>query len=101
MGLRHAVVVGSQCGGLPGQGLSFLPGRAQRLFAVLTDPERGGCVAESSVLVLDPDLAGLAAAVKAGVAGAAAVGATLVLAFVGHAETFADPAEGADLYLLP
>lgn len=101
MGGRHAVVVGSQCAGLPGQPLSFLPGRVEALFAVLTDPARGGCDPAASVLVVDPTLAELALAVKQGVRGAAAAGATLVLVFVGHAETLGDGGGGADLYLMP
>ena len=97
VGERRALVIGSQCDGLPNLPLSFLPELAQSLFDVLTDPEIGACVNASSRLVLDPDLAEMAAAVNEAVASAHSDEATLIIAFIGHAE-----ARGNDvLYLLP
>jgi len=55
MGERRALVIGSQCDGLPNLPLPFLPELAAELFEVLTDPERGGCVRARSQLVVDPD----------------------------------------------
>ena len=53
-------------------------------------------------MLLDPSLAGLETAVTESIGDAAAAGATLVLAFVGHAETLPSPLGGVgDLYLLP
>ena len=94
-------MIGSQCAGLPGQRLSFLPGRAESLYGVLIDPRRGGCLPDASALVVDPDLVTMIAAVKRAVAAAGGAGATLVVAFVGHAETLPDPTGEADLYLMP
>ncbi|EWS99934.1 hypothetical protein N865_19730 [Intrasporangium oryzae NRRL B-24470] len=88
--------IGSQCGGLPNLPLPFLPSAAKDLFDVLVDPDRGGCQPDASRLVLDPDLTTMVAEVKAAVSAADEAQATLLLAFVGHAE-----AVGNDLYLLP
>jgi len=62
MDQRRILVIGSQCKALGG--LRFLPQLAQDLYAVMTDPERGACVAaiEGNGLVLDPS-------VKAGLRG--------------------------------
>jgi hypothetical protein len=95
MSERRALVVGSQCGGLPNSPLSFLPEAATELFEVLVDPERGSCQRKHSRLVIDPDLQGLVAAVGDAVAAADAAGDTLLLVFVGHAESV-----DGDLYLL-
>jgi hypothetical protein len=96
VGERRALVIGSQCDGLPDLRLSFLPELAQSLFDVLTDPEIGACVKAGSRLVLDPSLAEMAAAVNEAVASADSDDATLIIAFIGHAE-----ARGDVLYLLP
>jgi hypothetical protein len=93
---RRALVIGSQCGGLPNLRLTFLPDVAEKLFEVLVDPARGGCDADASVLIIDPELSSLARALESAVAGADAAQATLLVAFIGHAE-----AVGTDLYLLP
>ena len=85
--VRHALVVGSQCDAL-GETLrlSFLPDRAERLFEVLTDPSLGGCErAPVSVLLLDPTMEQLKTAVLDSVKRAAAVRATLMFAYIGHA----------------
>ena len=96
MGERRALVIGSECSGLPNLPLEFLPELAQSLFTVLTDPHRGECVKARSQLVLDPDLEGMKAAIKDAFAAADANRATLVIAFIGHAEA----ADGR-LFLLP
>lgn len=90
------MVIGSQCGGLPNLPLSFLPDAAKDLYAVLVDPERGGCDPDASRLVLDPELSAMAAAMSVAVAAADAAEATLLLAFIGHGV-----AVDNDLYLLP
>lgn len=88
MAIRHALVVGSQCNELANQCLSFLPDRATRLFEVLTDPRRGECApAPESVLLLDPTMVELKQSVEDAVARASRARATLVFAFIGHAET--------------
>src|SRR4051812_3187988 len=97
---RHALVVGSQCEALHNQQLSFLPDRAERLYAALTHPDHGDCDPVASRLVLDPTMAQLKDAVKAAVARAAEAKATLVFAFIGHAETKNDR-YSKPLYLLP
>jgi hypothetical protein len=96
MGGRHALVIGSQCGGLPNLPLSFLPDAAMDLFQVLVDPERGACDPDASSLLLDPDLSAMVSAVGDAVAEADAAAATLLLVFIGHGEAYKD-----DLYLLP
>ena len=96
MGERRALVIGSQCDGLPNLPLPFLPELATALFEVLTDQERGGCIRARSRLVVDPDLDQLVTAVNAAVVAADEDEATLVVAFVGHAEAVQDR-----LYLLP
>src|SRR5450759_610422 len=83
MGERRALVIGSQCDGLSNLPLPFLP-------------ERGGCVRARSRLVVDPDLNQMVTAVNAAVAAADEDEATLVVAFLGHAEAVRDR-----LYLLP
>jgi hypothetical protein len=88
MKFRHALVVGSQCDELANQRLSFLPDRARRLFELLTDSGRGNCApAPDSVLLEDPTLAELEEAVETAVKRAVSARATLVFAFIGHAET--------------
>lgn len=101
MVFRHALVVGSQCEALPNQQLSFLPQRAERLFQMLTDSNRGGCEpAPTSVLLLDPTLLELDHAVEQAVNDAAIAGATLIFAFIGHAETAANT-NTKRLFLMP
>jgi len=90
------LIIGSQCSGLPNLPLEFLPELAQSLFTVLTDPYRGQCAVARSQLVLDPDLEEMKATIKDAFAAADADRATLVIAFIGHAEA----AEGR-LFLLP
>ncbi|MBP2215970.1 tetratricopeptide repeat protein [Arthrobacter sp. CAN_C5] len=80
--------------------MSFLPDRAQRLHQVLTDPRLGDCDPAGSTLVLDPTMAELKTEVKAAVTRAAGTKATLVLAFIGHAEINTNKAS-APLFLLP
>ncbi len=101
MATRHALVVGSQCDELANQHLSFLPERATHLFEVLTDPRRGDCApAPESVLLLDPTMGDLKQAVEDAVARASKARATLVFAFIGHAE--ADVTRlSRPLFLLP
>jgi hypothetical protein len=94
---RRAIVIGSQCNNLTNLSLTFLPGLAESLFGVLTDPERGGCSQELSRLLLDPaDLAEMDSAIKQSVSTAHDDEADLVVAFIGHAEAVKDR-----LYLLP
>lgn len=101
MSSRHALVIGSQCDALPNQRLSFLPDRARELFEVLIDPLRGGCeAAPTSVFLTDPTMEELRQAVSTAVAQASAAGATLVLAFIGHAVT-APSRYSQPLFLLP
>lgn len=98
MGDRRALVIGSQCAGLPNLPLEFLPALAEALFEVLTDPEIGGCVKTRSRLVLDPTLDKMVAEVNDAVAAANEDEATLVIAFIGHAEA---ARKNDRLYLLP
>ncbi|MBP2215960.1 tetratricopeptide repeat protein [Arthrobacter sp. CAN_C5] len=100
MGSRHALVVGSQCASLRNQQLSFLPARAEQLFLALTDPRLGGCDPTTSALVIDPTMVELKIAVKAAVECAAETNATLILAFIGHAEVNKNRAT-EPLFLLP
>lgn len=99
---RHALVVGSQCDALRNLPLSFLPDRAQRLHAALTDRRLGECDPDPTIspLVLDPTVAELEDAVEDAVARAAKAKATLVFAFIGHAVTRGNRGS-KPLYLLP
>ena len=56
MSERRILVIGSQCEAL--QHLGFLPNAAQDLYAVMTDPERGACVAalDGKGLLIDPSV---------------------------------------------
>ncbi len=95
-GNRRILVIGSQCASLPPP-LSFLPQAAVDLHAVMTDPEVGGCTdAAPRGLLIDPTVAEAKAAIKEAFRAAAAEGATLLLALIGHG-THA----GCDFYLLP
>ncbi|GAA3329297.1 tetratricopeptide repeat protein [Paeniglutamicibacter sulfureus] len=100
MSSRHALVVGSQCAALRNQRLSFLPQRAQHLHRALTDPRLGDCDPANSALVLDPTMAELKEAVMASVTRASEAKATLVFAFIGHAEINKNKVS-APLFLLP
>jgi tetratricopeptide (TPR) repeat protein len=95
MSERRILVIGSQCDQL-GR-LSFLPQAAQDLYAVMTDPNLGGCVSalESSGLLCDPSVAEAKRAIKAAFERASQDEATLFLAFIGHGEY-----AGEDFYLL-
>ena len=71
------------------------------MFKALTDPDRGNCApAPDSVLLLDPTMAELRVAVKSAVNRAVSARATLVFAFIGHAETDASK-NSRPLFLLP
>jgi tetratricopeptide (TPR) repeat protein len=71
---------------------------AQELYAVMTDPNLGGCVPalEGGGLLLDPTVEDARKAIKSAFQQASKDEATLILAFIGHGE-FA----GVDFYLLP
>ena len=98
MGERRILVIGSQCERL--QRLSFLPGLAEELYAVLTDPERGSCVPAigDHGLLLDPSVEEAHNALEAAFERASKDEATLLLAFIGHGQ-FAEGDE--DFYFLP
>ena len=93
---RRVLVIGSQCLKLPPP-LSFLKQAAEDLYAVMTDPELGGCTdAAPGGLLIDPEVAKVKSAIKEAFRAAAEDEATLILAFIGHG-TYA----GRDFYLLP
>jgi hypothetical protein len=96
MGERRALVVGSQVAQL-GE-LPFLPGAAADLYAVLIDPDRGGCVPalQPSGLLIDPTVTELDAALQAAWISASEREATLFFAFVGHGEF-----DGSEFCMLP
>ncbi|SMD25176.1 AAA family ATPase [Kibdelosporangium aridum] len=104
---RRALVVGSQCDTLPG--LSFLPGIAHDLHAVLADPAIGAC--DHAELLIDPTVAQLDSAIDRAVQMASEAEETLILAVVGHGEYVSEdfyvmardsacPANSARAYLL-
>src|SRR5512133_1237399 len=96
MGERRILVIGSQCESL-GR-LSFLPKAAEDLYAVMTDPELGGCVPALSTggLVLNPSVSETKHSIKEAFVQASRDEATLIIAFVGHG-AYVD----RDFYLLP
>lgn len=95
MSQRHLLVIGSQCEAL-GR-LSFLPRVAHDLFAVMTDPDLGGCVsAVHDGPLIDPTVGEAEDAIRAACRAAADAEATLFLAYVGHG-TYV----GRDFYLQP
>jgi tetratricopeptide (TPR) repeat protein len=98
MSERRALVIGSQCQGLPNSPLSFLPAYAEQLYAILLDPQLGACrpALQDGGLIRDPTLREMTAVIKAAVMRASDDAATLFIAFIGHAVS-ADN----DLYLLP
>ena len=78
--------------------MTFLPQVAQDFYAVMTDPERGGCedAVSGKGILLDPTVAEAREAIELAFDEAAKDEHTLFVAFVGHGE-FA----GDDHYLLP
>jgi hypothetical protein len=85
MGQRRALVVGSQCDAL--SNLDFLPDYAESLYAVLTDPNLGGCQSAlpgRSGLVLDPTRAETEEMIERAFESASAAGDMLLLALIGH-----------------
>jgi hypothetical protein len=100
MGERRVLVIGSQCAALPNNHLAFLPGMAEELYQVLTDPALGGCVPalenHNKSLLIDPTIAVADSAIVAAMARASQDAASLFVAFVGHGERAED-----DFYLLP
>jgi Caspase domain len=100
MGERRVLVIGSQCAALPNNHLAFLPGVAEELYQVLTDPALGGCVPalenHNKSLLIDPTVAATDSAMMAAMARASQDAASLFVAFVGHGERAED-----DFYLLP
>ena len=98
MSERRALVIGSQCQGLPNSPLPFLPAYAEQLYATLLDPQLGACrpALPDSGLIIDPTLREMTAVIKTAVMLASDDAATLFIAFISHAVS-AD----SDLYLLP
>jgi Tetratricopeptide repeat/NACHT domain len=96
MGKRRILVIGSQCDALPR--LSFLPKAAEDLYAVMTDPDFGGCepALPNGGLIRDPTVSEAKRDIKEAFVQASRGDATLIIAFVGHGE-YAD----RDFYLLP
>jgi hypothetical protein len=96
MGQRRIVVIGSQCQALGN--LPFLPQAAQDLYAVMTHPERGGCVSaiEGDGLLINPTVKDSKEAIKSAYLRASTDEATLFISYIGHGER-----AGEDFYLLP
>jgi hypothetical protein len=106
MGKRRVLVIGSQCDALgPGRRLSFLPKAAEDLYAVMTDPELGGCepaLAEGGLL-LNPTASEARRRIKNAFEGASNDDATLFIAYIGHGDV-GDTSPNKvshDFYLLP
>jgi len=78
--------------------LPFLPQAAQDLYAVMTDPERGGCVSalEGDGLLINPTVTDAKDAIKWAYRRASKDEATLFITYIGHGER-----AGEDFYLLP
>ncbi|MEU1407878.1 tetratricopeptide repeat protein [Streptomyces sp. NPDC005728] len=78
--------------------MSFLPGVAQDLAALLIDPRLGNCdsALESGPLLMDPSRTEMIAAIKEAFRTADDTGSTLVLAIIGHGIAIDD-----DFYFLP
>jgi hypothetical protein len=106
MGKRRVLVVGSQCEVLgPAKRLSFLPSAAEDLYAVMTDPELGGCepALTESGLFVDPTVGEVKQVIREAFKRASDDEATLIFAYIGHGEV-ADAGDGKvsnDFYLLP
>jgi hypothetical protein len=98
MSQRRILVIGSQCKAL-GR-LTFLPQLAQGLYAVMTNPDRGGCVSalEGDGLLIDPTVKETKAAIRSAYLRAAKDEATLFIAYIGHGEKSEN---SEDYYLLP
>src|SRR5262249_4228471 len=97
MGERRVLIIGSQCQQMPP--LSFLPGVAHELYAVLTASDLGGCVSAlpgQDGLLINPTVKQTYTAIETAFQRASADEATLCLAFIGHGEYVTD-----DFYLLP
>jgi hypothetical protein len=90
---RQILVIGSQCAAIPPP-LSFLPGLAEELFRLMTDPQVGACSEGSSRLLIDPTADEAKTVIKEAFADASRNEATLVLAFIGHGQSIGD-----DFYL--
>jgi phage tail protein X len=90
---RQILVIGSQCAAIPPP-LSFLPGLAEELFRLMTDPQVGACSEGSSRLLIDPTADEARTVIKEAFADASRNEATLVLAFIGHGQSIGD-----DFYL--
>src|SRR5262249_45711756 len=91
------LIIGSQCQQMPP--LSFLPGVAHELYAVLTASDLGGCVSAlpgQDGLLINPTVKQTYTAIETAFQRASADEATLCLAFIGHGEYVTD-----DFYLLP
>ena len=97
MGERRILVIGSQCQAAS-RPLSFLPGLAQEVYAVMTDAKLGGCVPALSDggLRIDPSVVQAQEAIERAFERASEDAATLFLAFIGHGQYV-----GSDFYLLP
>ena len=96
---RHALVIGSQCAAK--RKLSFLPGLANELYAVLVDPLLGACEPAAPDLsgpLLDPSLATMQEHLDTAFGRASAAGAALFVAFIGHGEVGLGD---SDFFLLP
>jgi tetratricopeptide (TPR) repeat protein len=98
MGQRRLLAIGSQC---PGRGdLPFLPGLIEDFYKAMIDPDMGNCIPVfddgSPSLLYNPSVADFKKALKTAFKVAADDQSTLLLTFLGHAETVGD-----DLYLLP
>jgi len=93
---RRILVIGSQCDRR--NRLSFLPKAAEDLYAVMTDPDLGGCVPalNEGGLVLDPTVIEAQYKIEAAYRRASEDGKTLLFAFIGHGVH-----AGRDFYLLP
>jgi hypothetical protein len=93
---RRILGIGSQCQALGN--LPFLPEAARDLYAVMTDPERGGCVSaiEGDGLLINPTVNDAKEAIKSAYLRASTDEAPLFLSYIGHGEC-----AGEDFYLLP
>jgi hypothetical protein len=97
MSERRLLIIGSQCQQFPP--LSFLPGVAHDLYAVLTTSDLGGCVSAlpgQDGLLINPTVEQTYNTIETAFQRASADEATLFLVFIGHGEYVGD-----DFYLLP
>ena len=95
---RRLLVIGSQCEKL--NPLSFLPGTAERIHALMIHPGPGECVGadvgQPKGLLLNPTADQARMAMKGAIAAAAQANETLILAYLGHGEFV-----HGDFYLMP